>query len=232
MTCRRDLLASALLMPKKMNETIRAIACGIAASLALAACALPGSAATNEEDDARHAHSSSRPVYLRAMKTQLAMPRVAIGPLHAGRDCAPQGDVIWDDALFRQVSHRLPQIFRRDLQRAHFRVPPQTDRTIVASPMGQAEYVEVDMQVQQVSAQLCKQDEGTSGSAHMRVFWQVYAMGASTPLYETVTQGSHVAPVMEKRPDADFFAKAFSAALAELLAERGFQEAVKQSPAH
>jgi hypothetical protein len=215
-----------------MNEAVSVLACSVAASLALVACALPESTAMNEEKSMQQAHAYSRPVYLRAMKTQLATPRAAIGALHAGADCARRGDVIWDDVLFRQVSHQLPKIFRRDLQRAHYQVPPEIDPVMLANPIGRPAYVEVDMQVQEVSAQLCKQEEGTSGNTYMKVFWQVYAAGASTPLYEAVTQGSHVVPVMEKRSDEEFFAKAFSAALGKLLAEPGFQEAVRQSPAH
>ncbi len=213
-----------------MHKTIHTIACTFVASVVLAACAGSGTmpnAATKE-----HAlpSSPSHPIYLRAMKTQLAAPRAAVGPLYAGADCKPKGEVIWDETLFREVSHQLPRVFRRDAQRAHYRVPP--DKPVNTAMLGgdstHPKYVEVDMQVQDVHARLCMQEEGTSGSAHMKVFWQVYAAGASVPLYETVTQGRFEAPVMEKRPAAEFFAHAFSDALRDLLTERGFREAVVQ----
>lgn len=214
-----------------MNEAIHALACSLVASLVLAACAGPGPSAITENEDAQHAsHLPSRPVYLRAMKTQLATPRAAIGPLYLGTNCVPKGKVIWGDALFRQLSHQLPKTFRRDVQRAHYRVPPASEAGMTVNPVAPPNYVEVDMQVQEVGARLCKQEEGTSGSAHIKIFWQVYAAGAATPLYESVTQGSFAVPVMEKRTDAEFFTQAFSAALSQLLAERGFQQAVKQGP--
>lgn len=86
--------------------------------------------------------------------------------------------------------------------------------------------MQVDMQVQDARADLCIQEEGTSGSVSMTALWQVYSPGASTPLYESATQGSYHAPIMETRSTAEFFARAFSMALSKLLADPGFQEVV------
>ena len=94
----------------------------------------------------------------------------------------------------------------------------------------QPHYVEIDMQVQHAHADLCMQEEGSSGSAQLNILWHVYSAGTSTPLYETTTQGSYQAPIMEKRTTAEFFANAFSAALNTLLSDPGFREAVKQAP--
>lgn len=202
----------------------------------MAACTGPEMAPDAHIETAQDApiKSSSRPIYLRAMKTQLATPRAGIGTLYEGTNCQPKGEVIWDDTLFRQLSHQLPKTFRRSLQRAHYRVPsdslPAAD--IAGSDAARSKYVEVDMQVQEARADLCRQEEGTSGSVHMRVIWQVYSAGASTPLYETTTQGSYHAPIMETRSTADFFANAFSTALSNLLAERGFHEAVTRNSTH
>lgn len=215
-----------------MNKTIHILACTVTAVIALAACAAPESLQYLEEANAQQASLSftGRTVYLRAIKTQLSTPRAAIGLLYPGSHCILKGDVIWDDTLFREISYQLPKIFRREARRAHYQVPSDSNKTI---DMQDGEsmhsgYAEVDMQVEEVSAGLCTQEEGTSGSAHVKVFWQVYAAGTSTPLYETVTQGSYDAPIMEKRSAADFFSIAFSEASRKLLADRGFRKAILQ----
>lgn len=201
--------------------------CGVAASVMLGACS--GPAVWQHSDAANGTHASGapavRPIYLRAMKTHLAMPREKIGSLYEGASCMPAGDMAWSDGLFRQISQQLPKIFRRDMQRAHYPVPPESASSL--NTTADSDYVEVDMQVQEAHANLCVQDGGISGDVTMQVAWQVYSAGATAPLYETVTQGSYRAPLMERRTSADFFADAFSAALDDLLADRGFQEAVK-----
>jgi hypothetical protein len=223
-------------LAEKLNiKTIGSIAGTVAAGMVMAACAGPEPAPDAHIETAQHATTkSSRPIYLRAMKTQLATPRAGIGTLYTGTNCQPEGEVIWDDALFRQVSHQLPKTFRRGLQRAHYRVPSDSlpAVNIAGGDAARPEYVEVDMQVQEARADLCRQEEGTSGSVHMRIFWQVYSAGTSTPLYETTTQGSYHAPIMETRSTANFFANAFSMALSNLLAERGFHEAVTRNSTH
>jgi hypothetical protein len=142
----------------------------------------------------------------------------------------PKGDLVWDDALFRQLSQQLPKVFRRDAQQAHYPVPPAAISNTVMpySDDAGADYMQVDMQVQDARANLCIQEEGSSGSVSMNVLWQVYSAGASTPLYESSTQGSYHAPVIEQRSTAEFFTRAFSMALSKLLAERGFQDALKK----
>lgn len=187
----------------------------------LSACAIPLSASIDD---------TSRPVYLRAMKTQLVTPRADIGTRYDGAHCEPKGDLVWDDILFRQLSQQLPKVFRRDAQRAHYPVPPASpsNAAMSSSDDAGADYVQVDMQVQDARANLCIQEEGSSGNVSMKILWQVYSAGASTPLYESATQGSYHAPVMEQGSTAEFFTRAFSMGLSKLLAERGFQEAVKQ----
>jgi hypothetical protein len=168
------------------------------------------------------------------MKTQLMSPRASIGTRYDGAHCTPKGDVVWDDVLFRQLSQQLPKIFRRDAQQAHYPVPPASASNVTMSygDDAGADYMQVDMQVQDARADLCIQDEGTSGSVSMNVRWQVYSAGASTPLYESTTQGSYHAPIMEQRSTAEFFTHAFSMALSKLLAQSAFQEAIRQQVAH
>ncbi|MGV3741555.1 MAG: hypothetical protein ACO1NO_04525 [Burkholderiaceae bacterium] len=198
----------------------------VAASAALCACTGFSPSGAGKET-AESTGEQSRPVYLRAMKTQLSTPRADIGTRYEGTHCLPQGKIVWDDALFREISHRLPKIFRHDAQRAHYRVPPDAAEDLNAP--AQPHYVEIDMQVQDAHADLCMQEEGSSGSAQLNVLWQVYSAGTSTPLYETTTQGSYQAPIMERRTTSEFFAFAFSAALNTLLTDPGFRHAVRQA---
>jgi hypothetical protein len=214
------------------NRRTGILACGLAASMMLAACASPPAAPVTRPDAGQSASLdlSFRPAYLRAMKTQLATPRTSIGTRYGSVNCAPDGDLVWDDTLFRQLSQQLPKVFRRDLQQAHYPVPPAASSNIDVAygDNAGADYVQVDVQVQDARANLCIQEEGTSGSVNMNVLWQVYSAGASTPLYESATQGSYHAPIMRQGTTAEFFTHAFSMALSKLLAERGFQEAIRQ----
>jgi hypothetical protein len=201
--------------------------------MVLTACAIPLTAPVTDNNTVPPASidGASRPIYLRAMKTQLATPRADIGTRYDGVNCAPKGDFIWDDVLFRQLSQQLPKIFRRDLQRSHYPVPSASTLNMDTA-YSDADYVQVDIQVQEARANLCIQEEGTSGSVSMNIFWQVYSAGASTPLYESATQGSYHAPIMEQSTTAEFFNRAFSMALNKLLAERNFQEALSHKKEH
>ena len=201
--------------------------CAAAASAALSACTGFSSSSAGKEKAESLTGGASRPVYLRAMKTQLSTPRADIGTRYVGAHCLPQGKIVWDDALFRELSYRLPKIFRHDAQRAHYRVPPDAAADLNAP--AQPHYVEIDMQVQHAHADVCMQEEGSSGRAQLDVLWQVYSAGTSTPLYETTTQGIYQAPIMERRTTPEFFANAFSAALNILLTDPGFRAAVKQA---
>ncbi len=201
--------------------------CAIAASVALSACAGFPSTRTEKESAEHPTGEPSRPVYLRAMKTQLSTPRAGIGVRYEGAHCIPKGDIVWDDALFRELGHRLPKIFRHDAQHAHYRVPPNAAAELNAP--SEPHYVEIDMQVLHAQANLCIQEQGSSGRAQLNVSWQVYSAGTSTPFYEATTQGSYEALVMEKRTTAEFFANAFSAALGGLLSDPEFRKAVRQT---
>jgi len=169
--------------------------------------------------------------YLRGAKAQFETPPVKIGTLQDGWHCGSSTDIVWNNKAFKLFSPKLDKSFRSALSKEHYPVPVAVDAIFAApsdnTPKRMPE-LQVGMLIKDISANVCLGDHGGTGGAYMKVFWQIYSPEEKKVVLEAITEGSYQTTGEETQPVDRIFLLAFEQSARNLLAERGFYNAVTQ----
>lgn len=201
----------------------------LACTLAMAQPAISTSAADAGQTGASvlAASKMSHAAYLRVVKSRLTTPAAKIGRIYQGPFCHPVDELLWNEDLVRSLSHRLPKIFRHELELAHYPVPPLSATLDYAVDANVHRYVEIDMSIENALAELCLQDDGLSGWVSLRIHWQVYYAGMPAVLHENTTEATYQTAMIENATTTQLFEKAFSIAAKKFLTDSHLLQAAK-----
>lgn len=176
------------------------------------------------------AGTAGRISYLKTAKAQYESPYAKIGEFQEGWLCGKSNDIIWNNKVFKLFSPKLDKSFLTVLTKAHYPIPGGSDKIFEepankANPVAKPE-LQVGMLIKDIAANICMKSKTALGSAYMKVFWQVYSPDAQKVIFEATTEGNFQTDSGEETSVDRIFLGAFEKAARNLLAERGFYNAV------
>jgi S1-C subfamily serine protease len=168
--------------------------------------------------------AKGRVSYLRTMKAQFDNSK--IGELQKGWLCTKSGNIVWSKKLYDAFAPKLPAVFREELEKAHYPIPADKIFDTPKNGSEASSQLQVGVLFKEVSANFCAKSGGNLGGVYMRVYWEVYSPEAQRVVFETTTEGTFQPGEIVQIPLDRFFLNAFSSAVRNLLAQRGYHDAI------
>jgi serine protease Do len=188
----------------------------------------------------------ARTVSLTKLKANITTPPANIGPLRYGWGCRDKFNIGWDSVTYAQYNKDDVKIFREELAKANYPVIKAKEETIFedesakdVSKSGMQLHVgayikEVQVDYCSKNAEITRNEKGASkatvkglyGAVYVKVFWQAYLPEGKKVVFETTTEGGYRTDQEINVAPPVFFQKAFAMAIRNLMAEKGFQDAI------
>ena len=207
-------------------------ALAVLSSLSLA-CALAGAPAAADTPDIKKVDSLvpisvvDRPKMSAAkfvrMRTTIPI-NDPIGMHEDGIFCAPKGKLVMTQKLWTEVIMRgAGRAYRNEMRNAGYPSATQTESAFEDAPNTESDF-DFGAVLRKTQLHLCTRGKEGQGAVYVEVKWELYYKKARKVVYETVTEGSYQNAQMEALRFDEWYERAFSVALRNMLADQKFAD--------
>ena len=152
-----------------------------------------------------------------------------IGKVQGGVVCIGKEDLKIKTGRFQVDDEMFSQVFRDELKTANYKIIEENDNFFQAKPNESADYL-IAGQITDIEANICYPNYGffnlsmSSGSAYLKVNWQVFDNLNKEVVYNLTTEGSYKTKGASSGGENIVIEHAFSSAINNLLADAGFHK--------
>ena len=160
------------------------------------------------------------PVVLARLRTSI-LNNQSLGPREEGIFCRAAGNILMGPKTWEAVARGAARAYRTELMLAGHPNPYATESAFDDKRKPETDF-EVGATVRQAKLKLCISGREAQGSLWVEARWELYSKKARKVVFSAITEGSYQNTQMEALGFSDWWERAFSVAMRNLLAEPQF----------